>query len=410
MPWIKRASWMLGLVIIVAAVGWFAWPQPVPVDLATLALGPINVTVDDEAKTNVRHVYTVFAPVTGTALGVSSPEGAPAEASVHVGDRVTGGETVVAVIQPLPPSLLDTRSKQELEAAAAAGDAAVRLAEAEVLRMEATLQFARDDLQRAEALSATDVGSARALEVAMTEVAVNEAGLASAKAQLEVRRSEADAARARLAPSPSGPPDDPDCCIYVRAPASGVVLSITQPSTGIVQAGTPLLTIGDPTDLEIVADLLSTEAVKVKPGAAVLIDGWGGDPLRGKVRQVEPSGFVKVSALGIEEMRVRTAIDLVDPPAAWSSLGNDFRVIVHIGLWGAESALTVPVSALFRQGESWAVFALQDGRARSTVVKIGHRNERIAEVLSGLEAGDEVVLHPSDRIVDGVAVSQRELR
>lgn len=410
MVWLKRASWVLGIVVALGAVAWFTWPRPLPVDLATVALGPMKVTIDEEARTNLRHVYTVTAPVTGTVLRLSNPDGMSPEMSVHVGDRVVAGETIVAVLQPMSPSLLDVRSRQELEAAATAADAAVKLAEAEIQRMEATLQLARDNLARAEALRATDVGSAKALEVARTDVAVNEAGLASTKALLDVRRSEAEAGRARLNPATVTSPDDPDCCITVRAPASGVVLAIAQESEGIVQAGTPLLKIGEPTDLEIIADLLSTEAVKVKPGAAVVIDGWGGAALKGTVARVEPNGFVKVSALGIEEMRVRTVIDLVGPPQDWSTLGNDFRALVHISLWDTASALTLPVAALFRQGDRWAVFALRDGRARVTVVEIGHRNESVAEVLSGLAAGDEVVLHPSDRVADGVAVAQREVR
>lgn len=410
MVWFKRAFWLLGVVVAVAALIWFVWPRPVPVDLATTTLGPMQVTIDEEARTNLRHVYTVTAPVTGIALRIANPDGAPAEMSVHVGDRVIAGETVVAVLQPMPPTLIDVRSRQELEAVATAADAAVQLAEAEVMRMDATLQLARDNLTRAETLSTTNAGSAKSLEVARTDVAVNEAGLASAKAQTDVRRSEAEAARARLDPATVISPNDPDCCIKLRAPASGVVLAINQESEGIVQAGTPLLRIGDPTDLEIVADLLSTEAVKVKPGAAVVIDGWGGAPLKGTVVRVEPNGFVKISALGIEEMRVRTVIDLVDPPQDWSTLGNDFRVIVHISLWDTASALTVPVAAMFRMGDDWAVFALRDGRARTTVVELGHRNERVAEVQSGLVAGDEVILHPNDRVADGVAVAQREVQ
>lgn len=410
MVWFKRAFWLLGVVVAVAALIWFVWPRPVPVDLATTTLGPMQVTIDEEARTNLRHVYTVTAPVTGIALRIANPDGAPAEMSVHVGDHVIAGETVVAVLQPMPPTLIDVRSRQELEAVATAADAAVQLAEAEVMRMDATLQLARDNLTRAETLSTTNAGSAKSLEVARTDVAVNEAGLASAKAQTDVRRSEAEAARARLDPATVISPNDPDCCIKLRAPASGVVLAINQESEGIVQAGTPLLRIGDPTDLEIVADLLSTEAVKVKPGAAVVIDGWGGAPLKGTVVRVEPNGFVKISALGIEEMRVRTVIDLVDPPQDWSTLGNDFRVIVHISLWDTASALTVPVAAMFRKGDDWAVFALRDGRARTTVVELGHRNERVAEVQSGLVAGDEVILHPNDRVADGVAVAQREVQ
>jgi HlyD family secretion protein len=298
-----------------------------------------------------------------------------------------------------------------LQAAVAAADAAVKLAEAEVRRIEAALAFSRQELQRAQSLAATNTISAKALDTAQLELATNEAALASTKAQLDIRRSEYALANARLiGPSDNDTLGSAGCCIQIRAPATGRVLRVLQESEAVVAAGTPLVEIGDALDLEIVADLLSTDAVQIKAGAQVRIDGWGGAPLQGAVTRVEPEGFVKVSALGIEEQRVRTIIDFVDPPEAWSALGNDFRVIVHVSLWSSDGALLVPVAALFRQGEEWAVFAVRDGRARTTVVTIDHRNERMAEVVSGLSPGDRVILHPSDRIEDGVAVSERDVR
>jgi HlyD family secretion protein len=161
-------------------------------------------------------------------------------------------------------------------------------------------------------------------------------------------------------------------------------------------------------DLEVVADLLSTDAVQVNPGSAVRIDGWGGSPIKGRVTRVDPAGFLKVSALGIEEQRVRTTIDFVEPSEAWSRLGHDYRVIVQISVWTSQEALTVPAGALFRRGGDWAVYAVKAGRAHATTVQIGHRNAQVAEVLSGLSPGDYVVLHPSDRVKDGAAVSQRQ--
>jgi HlyD family secretion protein len=198
--------------------------------------------------------------------------------------------------------------------------------------------------------------------------------------------------------------------VQIRAPATGRILKIIQDSEAVVQAGTPLIDIGDPVDLEVVADLLSTDAVQILADAPVRIDGWGGPPMQGRVIRVDPARFVKISALGIEEQRVRTTIDFTDPPETWSRLGHDYRVIVHVTVWSAEDVLTVPVGALFRLGEDWAVFVLKDGRANVTIVKIGHRNGRMAEVLSGLSAGDRVILHPSDRVRKGVSVAQREDR
>lgn len=408
MRWLKIATWVFALLLIAAGVAWFVWPRPVPVDLAAVTLGPMEVTVDDEARTSLRHVYTVSAPVTGRLLRISNPSGSHGDTSLHVGDRVIAGETVVAVLQPMQPGLLDTRSREELQAVVAAAEASVALAEAEVRRIEALLVFSRDELGRAQSLAATDSIPTQALEAAQTDLAVNEAALESAKAQLQIRQSEQLAAQARLmGPLDSETPSDPACCIRLTAPATGVVLRILQQSEGVLPAGTPIVEIGDPRDLEIVADLLSTDAVQIKPGAAVRIDEWGGPTLSGRVSRIEPDGFAKVSALGIEELRVRTLIDVVDPPEKWSALGNDFRVTVHIELWRSEKTLTVPVAALFRSGDDWAVFTLRDGRARATPVQIGNRNQRSAEILSGLVEGDQVVLHPSDRIIDGTAVAQR---
>ena len=405
--WLKRVAGAVVLGIILAAIAWFAWPQPMPVDLARLTTGPMEETVDNEARTRVRHIYTVSAPIAGEVLRISNPMGSSG-ISLHVGDLVTANETVVAVMRPVAPSFLDTRSREELQAAAAAADATVKFADAEVRRTEAGLAFSRDELQRAQSLAATDTISAKALETAKLDVATNEAALASANAQLDVRRSEYAMANARLIdPTVPDPPASSACCIQLHAPANGRVLKVIFESDGVVSAGTPLVEIGDPRDLEVTADLLSTDAVQIKVGAPVRLDGWGGPPLKGRLARIEPEGFVKVSVLGIEEQRVRAIVDFVDPPQAWSALGNDFRVVVHVTLWSAENALTVPVAALFRQGDAWAVFITRDGRARTTVVTIGHRNDRMAEVLSGLATGDQVVLHPSDRIRDGVAIATR---
>ena len=397
--------------LVVAGVLWFAWPSPIAVDLAPATKGPMEVTIDDEGKTRVRHVYIVSAPIAGKVLRISHPVGNQ-RISLHVGDQVTADDTVVAVMQPTTPSFIDIRSREELQAAVAAAGAAVNLAEAEVRRIEAALDFSRGELRRADALARTDAISVRALDKARFDVATNEAALASAKAQLEVRRSERASVAARLIdPSSSATPQsNSSCCIQLRAPVTGRVLKIIQDSEAVAPAGAPLIEIGDPLDLEVVADLLSTDAVQVKPGSPVRIDGWGGSPVQGRVMRVDPAGFLKVSTLGIEEQRVRTTIDFVDPPEAWSRLGHDYRVIVHVTIWNAEHVLRVPVGALFRQAEDWAVFAVKDGRARVALVKIGHRNNRTAEVFSGLLEGDRVVLHPSDRIKDGISVFQRDSR
>lgn len=401
--WLRRASVALITGLAIVAGIWFAWPRAIPVDLATAAFRPMEVTIDDEAKTRVRHIYTVSAPIAGRVLRISPPR--------HVGDEVTAGDTIIAVMQPPTPSFLDLRSRSELEAAAAAAEAAVKLAEAEVRRLEAGLEFLRGELRRAQVLSRTEAISARALEKARLDVDTNQAALASAKAQLEVRRHELHNAKARLIePSEAVPQSNAKCCIELRAPVTGRVLKINQESESVVQAGTPLVEIGNPLDLEVVADLISSDAVQINPGAPVRITGWGGSPIQARVTRVDPAGFLKVSALGVEEQRVRTTIEFVDPPQAWARLGHDYRVIVHITVWNTERALAAPVSALFRNGDDWAVFRVGGGRARTTVVKVGRRNSQMAEILAGLSAGDQVILHASDRVRDGVAVADRQTR
>jgi HlyD family secretion protein len=396
--WIKRGIGAATSAAAIAAAVWFAWPQPVPVDLATVVKGPMEVTIDDEAKTRVRRVYTVSAPLAGKVL--RNPR--------EVGDPVTADETVIAVMQPTSPSFHDARTHEELVAQAAAADSAVKLADAERRRIEAALAYARSELQRAEGLASKAAIPRMALDKARFDVETNEAALASAQAQLDVSRSTRTSIGVRLRnPSSSAASSETGCCIQIRAPVTGQVLKLIQESETIVPAGTPLIQIGNPADLEVIADLLSIDAVQIKPGASVYVEGWGGPPIKGRVKRIEPAGFLKVSALGIEEQRVRTVIDLVDPPEAWSELGHDYRVNVRVVVWQGSEVLTVPVGALFRRNGEWAVFAVANGRAITTPVQIGRRNNRIAEMTSGLSEGARVVLHPSDRVTEGAAVAQR---
>jgi HlyD family secretion protein len=408
--WTKRITGIAVLALIAAGLIWFAWPRPLPVDLATVTKGPIEVTADDDGKTHVRHIYTVSAPIAGKVLRISHPVGEQGP-SLHVGDQVTANETVVALMQPTPPSFIDVRSHDQLEAEVVAADAFIQQQEAEVRRLQAALDFSRTEFERAKTLSRTQSISAQAFDKAKFDLDTNEAALASAKAQVDVRRSLRASLAARLIdPTNTAAATEPVCCVRVLAPASGRILKIIQDSEAVVLPGAPLVDIGNPLDLEVVADLLSADAVQIKVGASVRIDGWGGAAIKGRVVRVDPAGFLKVSALGIEEQRVRVTIDFADPPEAWSRLGHDYRVIVHVVIWSADDALTVPISALFRKGDDWAVFAVENGRTRTAIVKIGHRNNCVAEVLGGLAAGSRVVVHPSDRIADDVRVAQRDTR
>jgi HlyD family secretion protein len=368
----------------------------------------MDVTVDDDGKTNVRHVYTVSAPIAGKVLRISHPLGQTG-ISVHVGDEVRANETVVALMQSATPSFIDVRSREQLEAEVAAADAAIKQSEADVRRLESTLELSRIEFQRAQGLSRTQTISQQAFDKAKFDVQTNEASLASAKAQVDLRRSIRASLAARLIdPANVAAPGDPLCCVQIRAPVSGRVLKIIQDSEAVVPTGAALVAIGDPADLEVVADLLSSDAVQIAKGSPVRLDGWGSGSIQGHVTRVDPAGFLKVSALGIEEQRVRVTIDFDAPADAWSRLGHDYRVVVHVTVWKSDDALTVPVAALFRSGDTWAAFVVRDGRAHTAPIEIGHRNNRLAEVTSGLSAGDQVVLHPSDRVSDGARVAERK--
>lgn len=390
------------LVSIVAtglgALGWVLWPRPVPVDVAAIGRGALEVTVEDEGVTRIRDVYTISAPTSGKML----------RAPHKVGDAVIEGKTLVAVFEPSDPAFLDIRTRRVNEAAVEAANAAVRLAEAQVKQAQSQLDFAQAELRRASELAARQAVPERTLERARLDVATGEASVATSVATLEMRRRELESAQARLIQPGDRVIEAEGCCIQVRAPISGRVLKIVAESEQVVQAGAPLLELGDSGDLEIAIDLLSRDAVKVAPGAHARIESWGGQTmLNARVRHVEPTGFTKVSALGIEEQRVKAVLDFTDPPDTWRRLGHGYRVVGRITVWRGEELTLVPLGALFRRGDSWAVFVLEDGRARLRLVEIGERNLHAARVLKGLREDEQVVLHPSDRVQEGTRIAPR---
>lgn len=394
--WIKRLVWTLVVAGIVAGFAYALREKPQAVDAGAVTRGAMKVSVSQEGVTRVRDVYTVSAPIAGHL----------ARTVLEEGDKVTADVTVVAAIHPLDPPLIDSRNQAELLAAREASRAAVSMAEIEYKRFQSDLQFARDNLARALRLAKTEFLAESALQKATTEVEVLEAQLGSAKAAIELRKAELASAEARLIqPQSSDAPRERNCCVYVTAPVNGVVLGVMAKSEQPVAAGTKIAEIGDPGNLEIVVDLLSSDAVRVVPGAQAEIIDWGGEhALAARVRRIEPAGFTKVSALGIEEQRVNLILDLEDKDPR---LGHGFRIYARLTLWQGEDVLQVPISALFRNGREWAVFAIRDGRARQIKVEIGHMNDETAELAAGLEQGDAVILHPSDTISEGSLVEAR---
>jgi len=394
--------WIPPFALLIGVLVWLFRPQPVAVDLAVVGRGPLQVTVSDEGETRVRDVFVVSAPVSGLMRRVE----------LEAGDPVIANETVVARIEPRDTSFLARRSEAEARAALRAAEAAVTHARAEQRRAEAEKEFASSEFDRYEELAAAGTVSQSDLDAARRRARTATAAVQEAEAALHVRQSELDQARARLLTPGTSARPGADCdCVLVRSPVSGSVLRLRQESESVVESGMPLVEIGDPRALEIVTDLLSTEAVKVEPGQRVLIDAWGGPgQLEGLVRRVEPYGFTKVSALGVEEQRVNVIIDFVDAAERWQRLGHGYRVEPRIVLWESADVLKVPMSSLFRTGERWTVFVERDGRARLAVVQVGHQNGLEAEILDGLASGERIVLHPSDRVSDGQRIEEREFR
>ena len=398
MKWVWRG---LAVIIVAAALAYAFRPQPVPVDMAVAERGELIVTVADDGETRVREVYLVSAPLPGQVLRFVG----------DVGDDVTATESVLANILPTQPTFLDVRTRSELEAAVQAAEAAMALAQAEVARAQAQVEFAIAEYRRAERLFERGNVAEAALDRARMELRTEEAALLTSRAGLSMREFELETARASLilpSVTEGSAEEHAGCCYAVRAPVDGKILRIFHESEGVVDAGAPLVEIGDPGDLEIVVDLLSTDAVQVAEQAEAFIEGWGGgERLSGQVRRVEPYGFTKTSALGIDEQRVNVIVDFNEPAERLRLLGHGYRVEVAIVVWRDEDVLKVPVGALFRIAGDWALFVVEDGQATLRRLEIGQMNGTEAEVLGGLAVGETVILHPSDRIADGVLVEAR---
>ena len=404
MKWRRIALWGVLLAVLAGGLAFSLRPQPVPVDLVAADRGRLMVTVDEEGETRVRDVFVLSAPLSGRALRIE----------LESGDEIIADETVVTRIEPIDPAFLDVRSEAEAQAAVETAQAARRLAAAEVDMAKAELDFAQAELDRARRLIRSQTISERALDEAERVFRTERAALETANAGLRMREWELEQARRRLiSPSDARQSDEVCDCVDITAPVSGRVLRVLHESEGVVGAGESLIEIGNPRDLEVVVDLLSEDAVKVHPGQRVLLENWGGpEPLEGAVERVEPYGFTKVSALGIEEQRVNVVIGFVHPPESWARLGHGYRVEARILLWDGQDVVKVPLTALFRgsaagEGENWALFVEIEGEARRRDVTLGHRNGLEAEVTDGLEPGERVVLHPGDRVVEGALLTAR---
>jgi HlyD family secretion protein len=388
----NRRLWF-GALVVGALVALAMWPTSTPVETAAVTSGPMVVTIDEDGRTRVRDRFVVASPVTGEVLRID----------LEPGDAVKKGQRV-ATVRPAAPVPLDARTRAEAEASVQAAEAARGRLPAERARADTALALANRELARVKSLAAGGAVAAEEVERRQADADAAAAAVRAAEAATAQGAREVDVARARIAPGrPTGARD-----VVVTAPVDGVILTRHRESESVVPAGDPLVEIGDPSKLEIVADLLSSDAVKVRPGSRVIVDQWGGDaPLAAHVRLVEPAGFTKVSALGVEEQRVNVIMDFDALPEAARRLGDGYRVEVRVVTWEAASVIKVPSGALFRSGESWAVYIVQDGRAHVRVVTIGERNANEAEVRAGLAAGDVVILYPPDTLADAARVTAR---
>ena len=384
----------LGIVCVIALVGWAVIPKPIRVQTATVTHGRFVATVDEDGKTRIREHYVVTAPLAGRLTRVR----------LKAGDVVKADETV-ATILPTPAPLLDRRARQEAEERLGAAEATRERTKALVERARSSAQQVKADLDRTRSLRERGTATVQALEQAETAMRLAERDLRAAEFQDHAAEHEVAQAKAVLAQYQNVQSPAPVERWNVTAPVSGVVINVAQESETVLQPGAPILTIGDPRDLEVVVDVLTMDAVEIHRGAPVVIADWGGpEVLSGRVRRVEPAAFTKVSTLGVEEQRVNVLIDITSPQEDWAGLGDAYQVDARITVFSQENATIVPAGALFRIGKSWKVYVAKDGRAHLRAISVLRRSGGFAAVTAGVEPGELVIVFPSDKIAESVRV------
>lgn len=396
---IRPTRILVWLIVAGAAAGfYFAFqPQPQEADFGQAARGRLIVTLDEEGETRVRDRYVVSAPLLGKVLRIE----------LEPGDRVRAGSTVLAQFQPTDPEFLDERALAEAEARVKTSEAAVNRTRVDLARAVAEQEHATSELRRYQRLHQDGLLADDRMETVRLRKQTADETVRAAESSIAVSQAELERSRATLIRV--GAARQEQRAIDLKSPIDGVVLRRLRESASVVPAGEPLLEIADPEKLEIVSDMLSTDAVRIRPGHHVLIEQWGGDrTLTGRVRKVEPFGFTKISALGVEEQRVNVIVDFEDVREAWEALGDGYRVEIRVVIWEEDDVLKIPSSSLFRHGEKWAVYRVDElSLATLQEVEVGQRNGREAQVLKGLTEGDQVIAYPNDQIESGVEVTPR---
>lgn len=396
----RTIAWLFFACGLCALIGFAAWPTPLTVETAPVTRGSLVVTVDEAGRARVRDRYVVGAPLAGELARIE----------LHPGDAIATGAALARIV-PASSPLLDARSHDEATARVGSASAALASAQAGVVRAELASKHADEELDKARKLATAGAAPGDTVERAELEARLRASELVSARFSAQVAAFEVKLANAVLARGDAGGArgkgGEARDRFEITAPIGGRVLRVLQESAGVVGPGTPLVEIGDPTRLEIVVDVLSADAARVHEGARATLEAWGGAPLAAKVRLVEPSAFTRISALGVEEQRVHLVLDLLDPRERWATLGDGYRVEAKIVVDERPSALVVPAGAIFRRGETWAVFVLEKGRARLRTIRTGARNARMVEVTEGLAEGEQVVVHPSERVEEGARAKAR---
>ena len=391
--WARRGLWIaLGLGLVVLIV--YAWlPKPVPVETQRARKGAMRVTVVETGKTRVKDRYIVSAPLMGEMQRVE----------LDPGDGVEAG-AVVARIVPMQPALLDQRTRMESETRVGAALAAQLQSRASVERAQAAADQAKKDLTEEERLAATGAVSPHQVDQARLQSRLRDTELQSAKFASHVADHEVLLAQAAVARIKAGKGSEQ---LEVTAPVSGRVLRVMQQSGGVIAAGAPILEVGDPAALEIVTDVLTSDAVRIAPGSHAEIERWGGPPLPAHVRLIEPSAFTRLSALGVEEQRVNVILDLDAPREQWLAMGDGYRIEARMVVWEQANVLSVPAGAVFRHGDGWAVYTVDENVIHLRDAQVGERGDVEVQITGGLADNALLVLHPSDRVADGVRAKVR---
>ncbi|KZL17972.1 Macrolide export protein MacA [Pseudovibrio axinellae] len=391
--YVKRGAYIAVALLVLLLFGWALQEKPILVETAKITRGDLIVTVEEDGKTRVKEVYKVSAPIAGRVD----------RSLLDVGDQVIHGKTVVATINPLTTPFMNARTKAEAQANVGTAQAAIALAQAQLASAKAEHKLAASELTRAQRLNRTKTISDAQLERVEIDVTLKAAKVQSAQAQIAQRQSDLQSAKARLIEPQLAldPERSEELAVRMISPINGVVLTLAVESEQTINSGDLLVELGDPSDIEVVVDLLSTKAVKIKKGAKANLVDWGGNTLQATVRRIDPAGFTKVSSLGIEEQRVNAILDLNAPAP---QLGHGFHLRAAIETWHGQNVLRIPMTALFREGNDWATFKIVGGTAQLQLLTIGAFNQDIAEVTSGLTQNDTVIQFPGDTVSHGTAV------